>query len=318
MTEGTRIPLPSVDRPPQAYGKVAVLFGGQSAEREVSLAGGQAVLDALRTAGVDAHAVDPDGDVVTQLKRDGFQRAFIMLHGRGGEDGTLQGALEIAGMPYTGSGVLASALAMDKQRTKLVWRALGIPTPEFRVLWDSSDVQAAAAELSFPLMVKPANEGSSIGMSKVADAQALPAAWEQARHYGETVLAETWIEGPEYTASILNDSPLPLIRLETPRIFYDYEAKYADGAGTRYICPSELDPQQENEFQELALKAFRAVGAQGWGRVDFLCDAEQRPWFIEVNTVPGMTSHSLVPLSAGVAGLDFGQLVIHILEGSLQ
>ncbi|RKZ35478.1 MAG: D-alanine--D-alanine ligase, partial [Gammaproteobacteria bacterium] len=191
MTEGARVSLPSVNRPPQAYGKVAVLFGGRSAEREVSLAGGQAVLDALKEVGVDAHGVDPDDDVATKLKRDGFQRAFIMLHGRGGEDGTLQGALEIAGVPYTGSGVLASALAMDKQRTKLLWRAVGIPTPEFRVLRDSSDVQAAAAELSFPLMVKPATEGSSIGMSKVTTAAGVPAAWAQASRYGGAVLAET-------------------------------------------------------------------------------------------------------------------------------
>ncbi len=300
------------------YGKVAVLLGGHSAEREVSLASGRAVLAALQAAGVDAHALDPADERFQQTLLDGgFARAFIALHGRGGEDGVMQGMLEVAGIPYTGSGVLGSALGMDKLRTKQVWQSAGIPTPVFTLLTNAAEVAAAQDGLQYPVIVKPAHEGSSIGISKVESASALPQAWQQAAHYDSSVIVEQWISGAEYTAGILGDEVLPLIRLETPNAFYDYAAKYQADT-TRYLIPCGLEAAQEAELQGLALQAFRAVGAQGWGRVDFMLDGAGRPWFIEVNTVPGLTDHSLVPMAALAAGHDFGQLVRRILDTSLE
>lgn len=302
----------------QDFGRVAVLFGGQSAERAVSLESGQAVLDALRRSGVDAHALDPQSDLLERLRGAHFDRVFVVLHGRGGEDGIIQGALESAGLPYTGSGVLGSALSMDKARTKLLWQALAIPTPAFRLLGSAAEAEAAAEALGLPLIVKPVHEGSSVGMSKVEDRRRLLDAWELARRADTAVLAEHWIDGAEYTAAILGTEVLPLIRVETPRAFYDYEAKYSDGAGTRYLIPCGLEAGAERLFRERAWSAFQATGASGWGRVDFLCDAQGAPWFIEVNTVPGMTGHSLLPMAARAAGISFEELVWRILETSFR
>jgi D-alanine-D-alanine ligase len=299
------------------YGKVAVLLGGRSAEREISLLSGHAVLGALQSAGVDAHAVDAaDTNLLEQLTGGGFDRAFIALHGRGGEDGVIQGLLETIGMPYTGSGVLGSALGMDKLRTKQVWQSAGIPTPAFSVLPDAAAVTAACDALSYPVIIKPAHEGSSIGVSKVDSPEGLLAAWEQAARYDDSIIAEQWIDGVEYTAGILHQTALPLIRLETPNIFYDYAAKYQADT-TRYLIPCGLDATRETQLQSLALAAFRAVGARGWGRVDFMLDAAGQPWFIEVNTVPGLTDHSLVPMAARAAGTDFVALACRILDTSL-
>jgi D-alanine-D-alanine ligase len=302
----------------QDFGRVAVLFGGQSAERAVSLESGQAVLDALRRSGVDAHALDPQSDLLERLRGAHFDRVFVVLHGRGGEDGIIQGALESAELPYTGSGVLGSALSMDKARTKLLWQALAIPTPAFRLLGSAAEAEAAAEALGLPLIVKPVHEGSSVGMSKVEDRRRLLDAWELARRADTAVLAEHWIDGAEYTAAILGAEVLPLIRVETPRAFYDYEAKYSDGAGTRYLIPCGLEAGAERLFRERAWSAFQATGASGWGRVDFLCDAQGAPWFIEVNTVPGMTGHSLLPMAARAAGISFEELVWRILETSFR
>lgn len=300
------------------FGKVAVLMGGDSAEREISLRSGRAVLDALRRQCVDAHGIDAAGrGLLDVLRADAYERVFIMLHGRGGEDGVIQGALEAIGLPYTGSGVLGSALGMDKLRTKQVWMGQGLPTPDFRLLRAEADLDGIEAELQFPCMIKPAREGSSIGMTKVEQAGQLAAAWQLASRYDDEVIAEQWVSGPEYTAAIVNDQALPLIRLETPRTFYDYEAKY-QASDTRYICPCGLDPHMERRFQQLARAAFEAVGANGWGRVDFILDAEDNPQLIEVNTVPGMTDHSLVPMAARAAGISFEELVIRILATSLR
>ena len=299
------------------FGKVAVLMGGHAAERVISLRSGQAVLEALRRAGVDAEAVDAgDADVVRQLEAGGYARVFNALHGRGGEDGVLQGCLECLGLPYTGSGVLASALGMDKLRTKQLWHGVGLPTPEFALLDSEADLERAEHEVGFPMMIKPIHEGSSIGMSKVEEPGQLPAAWQLARQYDAAVLAERWITGTEYTAAILDEVALPLIRLETRNQFYDYQAKYESDA-TRYHCPCGLPAEREQDYQRLALAAFRAVDGRGWGRVDFMVDGEDRPWLIEVNTVPGLTDHSLVPMAARQAGLDFEALVLRILATSL-
>lgn len=293
------------------FGRVAVLLGGRSAEREVSLKSGAAVLTALQASGVQAEAFDTAQRELAELKA--FDRVFIALHGRYGEDGTLQGALELMGIPYTGSGVLASALAMDKWRTKLVWQAAGVPTPRYAVLNAHSDFAQIAVDLGIPLMVKPASEGSSIGMSKVMSAQALPDAYHEAAKYDPIVIAEQFVQGDEYTAAILGETTLPLIRLETPRTFYDYEAKYiADN--TRYLCPCGLPPERELGLQALALKAFELLGCQGWGRADLIVDASGTPYFLEMNTSPGMTDHSLVPMAARQAGLSFAQLVVRVLE----
>ena len=294
------------------FGKVGVLFGGKSAEREVSLKSGAMVLAALKAKGVDAHAFDPRDRSLDALAAERFERVFIALHGRYGEDGTMQGALELLGIPYTGSGVLASALAMDKWRTKLLWQAAGVPTPPYVMLTRETDFRAVADHLGLPIMVKPANEGSSIGMSKVRRAQDLEEAFALAVNYDDVVIAEKFIEGTELTGGILGDIALPLIRLETPRDFYDYEAKYlADD--TRYIVPCGLAADKEREVQELGLAAFRTLGCRGWGRVDLMLDREGRPWFLEVNTSPGMTDHSLVPMAARHAGIAFEELCVRIL-----
>jgi D-alanine-D-alanine ligase len=298
------------------FGRVAVLMGGWAAERGISLISGQAVLAGLRRRGVDAHGIDVQRDVLEVLAAGRFDRAFIVLHGRGGEDGVLQGALEILGIPYTGSGVMGSAIGMDKYRSKLVWQGAGLPTPGFALIEQAADL-AAAEELGFPLMVKPAHEGSSIGMARADDAKALRAAWQAASGYDGQVLAERWVAGSEFTAAVLGDLVLPLIRLETPHAFYDYDAKY-EAADTRYLIPCGLDASREAELQQLALRAFHAVGASGWGRVDLLMDEEGRPWLIEVNTVPGMTSHSLVPMAANAVGIDFDELVWRILAQTVE
>jgi D-alanine-D-alanine ligase len=294
------------------FGKVAVMFGGGSAEREVSLKSGSAVLAALLRAGVDAHAFDPAERPLAALKEDGFARVFIALHGRGGEDGCLQGALELMGIPYTGSGVLASALSMDKWRSKLCWQAAGIPVPECVVLTADSDWQAVVARLGLPLFVKPANEGSSIGISKVKSAEELRAAYEEAVKYDSLVLAERFIAGAEVQFPILGDAVLPSIRIETPHEFYDYDAKYlADD--TRYICPG-LSAAEEQRLAGLVLRSFQVLGCRGWGRVDLMLDQSGQPYFLEMNTAPGMTDHSLVPMAARKAGLSFEQLVVKVLE----
>jgi len=300
---------------PKAFGRVAVLMGGRSAERDISLNSGRAVHGALLHRGVDAHGVDAGESVLQQLGRD-FDRVFIALHGRGGEDGVIQGALETLGLPYTGSGVLGSALGMDKLRSKWLWQSVGLAVPAFVVIDADHTSDELIAELGLPMMIKPSREGSSLGMTKVTEAAQLPAALAAARQLDDCVIAERFISGGEYTCAILGRETLPMIRIETPRAFYDYQAKYfADD--TRYLCPCGLDPAQETEFQRLALKAFDALDCRGWGRVDFMVDDAERPWLIEVNTVPGLTDHSLVPMAARQAGLSFDELVWRILEETL-
>lgn len=295
-------------------GKVAVLMGGKSAEREISLMSGSGVLKALRAKGIDAHAFDPAERDVFDLRREGYARCFIALHGRGGEDGTIQGALEILGIPYTGSGVLGSAVGMDKWRTKMIWIANGLPTPRFRVLTEEENWQSVARELKLPLIVKPANEGSTLGLTKVFSVKELPAAYElAAKKYRDTALAEEFIDGPEYTASILGESALPLIRIEAPQGNYDYQHKYFTD-DTKYHCPCGLPAKKEKELQALALQAFRVAGCSGWGRIDIMLDARKRPWLLEVNTSPGMTGHSLVPMAARAIGISYEDLCAKILE----
>jgi len=299
----------------EQFGRVAVLVGGSSAEREVSLVTGAAVLAALQARGIDAHSVDPSENSLDVLHAEGYQRVWNALHGRGGEDGVMQGALETMGIPYTGSGVLGSALSMDKLRSKQLFAAVGLDTPPYQLLESEADLQTAEKNLGWPMIVKPANEGSSVGMARAENMSQLRQAWELARDYDHCVLAESWITGGEYTASILQGAALPLIRIEATNVFYDYQAKYQSDE-TRYFCPCGLDADLERKFQKAAMKAFRAISASGWGRVDFMLDAQGRAMFLEVNTVPGMTSHSLVPMAAKVAGLDFEELVWRILETS--
>ena len=298
-----------------AFGKVAVLMGGKSAERPVSLKSGGMVLSALKSAGVDAHAFDPSERGLEALIAGRFSRAFIALHGRFGEDGTVQGALEFLGLPYTGSGVLASALAMDKLRTKQLWQANGLPTPPFELLDSRTDFRAAAGRLGLPIMVKPANEGSSIGMSKVRAAADLEEAFALAVNYDRVVIAEKFIEGTELTGAILGRDALPLIKLETTRDFYDYDAKYVRD-DTRYIVPCGLPETKEREIRELCLRAFDTLGCLGWGRADLMLDATGRPHLLEINTSPGMTDHSLVPMAARAVGISYEQLCVKILEGA--
>ena len=297
------------------FGKVAVLLGGRSAEREVSLKSGGMVLAALRTAGVDAHPFDPRDRGLEALIGERFDRVFIALHGRYGEDGTMQGALELLGIPYTGSGVLASALAMDKWRTKLVWQAAGVPTPRYELLSAGTDFAAVAARLGLPIMVKPANEGSSIGMTKVRRTEDLDEAYALAANHDPLVIAEQFIDGIELTGGILGREALPLIRLETPRDFYDYEAKYV-ADDTRYILPCGLPEAAEGAIRAAGLRAFDALGCRGWGRVDLMLDRAGQPHFLEVNTSPGMTDHSLVPMAARHAGISFEALCLRILEAA--
>lgn len=302
---------------PSRFGRVAVLMGGWSAERIVSLNSGQAVLDALLRQGVNAQGLDVQREtIMSDLIQGGFDRAFIILHGPGGEDGVMQGALEVLGLPYTGSGVMASALAMDKLRSKQLLVGAGIPTPPYLVLEEDFDPDYVVATLGLPVMVKPALEGSSIGMSKVNESEDLLNAWQQAVAFKGKVLAERWIEGREYTIAILGDLSLPAICLETPRDFYDYEAKY-QADDTRYLCPCGLSIEEEHRLQRLALAAFQALGAAGWGRVDIMCSQDGTPYVIELNTVPGMTDHSLVPMAARAAGIEFDELVFRILAQTL-
>ncbi|EIQ96780.1 D-alanine--D-alanine ligase B, partial [Yersinia pestis PY-13] len=299
--------------------KVAVLLGGTSAEREVSLLSGQAVLAGLKEAGIDAYGVDTKDFPVTQLKEQGFDKVFIALHGRGGEDGTLQGVLEFLQLPYTGSGVMASALTMDKLRTKLVWQALGLPISPYVALnrqqfetLSPEELVACVAKLGLPLIVKPSHEGSSVGMSKVDHASELQKALVEAFQHDSDVLIEKWLSGPEFTVAILGDEVLPSIRIQPPGVFYDYDAKYLSDK-TQYFCPSGLSDESEQQLAALALQAYHALDCSGWGRVDVMQDRDGHFYLLEVNTSPGMTSHSLVPMAARQYGLSFSQLVARIL-----
>lgn len=300
--------------------KVAVLLGGTSAEREVSLNSGAAVLVGLREGGVDAHGVDPRDVDVTRLKEMGFSKAFIALHGRGGEDGTLQGLLELINMPYTGSGVMASAISMDKLRSKLLWQGAGLPVAPW-VAFERSEFESGLScddiqrinELGLPVIVKPSREGSSVGMSKVDKSEDLQAALALAFQYDDEVLIEKWLSGPEFTVAMLGNEILPSIRIQPAGIFYDYEAKYLSDE-TKYFCPSGLEVEREAALQSLVLKAWRLLGCRGWGRIDAMLDSDGQFYLLEANTSPGMTSHSLVPMAARQAGLSFSQLVVRILD----
>lgn len=297
------------------FGRVAVMYGGDSSEREVSLDTGKAVLAALRSRGVDAHGWDPAEKDLARFAAAGFERVWIALHGPGGEDGALQGALQWLGIPYTGSGVMASALAMDKVRSKKLFGAADIATPDYVVVHQPGDAVLAADKLGFPLVIKPAGQGSSVGMSKVFDSEDLPDAVQLALSFGAPALAERCIVGTESTVAILQGQALASIRIETPRVFYDYRAKY-QADDTRYHCPGTDDAELEQRFHELAIAAFAVLGCSGWGRVDFMTGDDGRPQVLEVNTIPGMTSHSLVPMAARVAGIDFAELCWRVLETS--
>jgi len=299
------------------FGRVAVVMGGDSAERQVSLWSGEAVLKALLARGVDAERVDGISELLTRLIARQFDRVFIILHGRGGEDGVLQGALEALKVPYTGSNVLGSALSMDKQRTKQVWRALGLPTPDARKINAGEASAAAIAEIGLPVVIKPVHEGSSVGVTKVFTEAQVPAALEVAAKADTELLIERLIDGPEYTVAILNDQALPSIRIEPTAGFYDFHNKYISN-DTVYRCPSGLSDARESELRALSLAAFRATGASGWGRVDVMSDASGGFWLLEVNTAPGMTDHSLVPKAARVQGIEFDELCLQILATSLR
>ena len=295
------------------FGKVAVLTGGRSAEREISLMSGKNVLEALRTAGCDAHAFDPAEREIFDLKREGYARVFIALHGRYGEDGTVQGALELMGIPYTGSGVLGSALAMDKVRTKMIWATAGIPTPRFEVIDAQSDWAGVAARLGLPLIVKPVREGSTIGLTKTAKVADLPQAYALAARHDVMVMAEEFVAGDELTAGFLGEQVLPLIRIEAPQGNYDYQNKYFSDE-TKYHCPCGLPEDEERRIGDLAMQGVRALDCTGWGRADLIRRADGSVQFLEMNTSPGMTGHSLVPMAAKQAGLSFAALVTRILE----
>lgn len=300
--------------------KIAVLLGGTSAEREVSLNSGAAVLAGLREAGVDAYAVDPRDEDITLLKSKGFKKVFIALHGRGGEDGTLQGLLELTGIPYTGSGVMASAISMDKLRSKLLWQGAGLPVAPWVALTRAQFAQGLSvgdsqriAALGLPLIVKPSREGSSVGMSKVNESRELDAALAQAFQHDDEVLIEKWLSGPEFTVAVVGEEILPSIRIQPAGTFYDYEAKYLSDE-TKYFCPGCEDPQREEEMKALVLKAWNILGCSGWGRIDVMQDDDGQLYLLEANTSPGMTSHSLVPMAARQAGMSFSQLVVRILD----
>jgi D-alanine-D-alanine ligase len=293
------------------FGKVAVLFGGKSSERPVSLNSGGRVLAALQRQGVDAHAFDPAERGLDELQ--GFDRAFIALHGKYGEDGTIQGALELMEIPYTGSGVMASAIGMDKWRSKLLWQAAGIPIPEYALLTADSDFDAIESSLGLPLFVKPACEGSSLGVTMVTKPGQLSAAYEEAAKYHDLVIVERAVLGGEYTVAVLGGEALPIIKIVPATAFYDYEAKY-NRDDTRYLCPCGLPAEREAELRAQSLKAWNVLGGRGWGRVDFLLDQDGAPYFLEVNTSPGMTDHSLVPMAARATGIDYDALVLRVLE----
>ena len=295
------------------FGKVAVLMGGTSAEREISLISGAAVLAALRERGVDAHAFDPAERALWDLPRDGFTRAFNILHGRMGEDGTVQGALDLLKIPYTGSGVMASALAMDKWRTKLCWIAAGVPTPRFMVLTAETDPRLVIENLGLPLIIKPAHEGSSIGVTRVNAASEYAAAYALAHGLDTLVIAEEFVAGQELTAAMLGERNLPLVRIDAPEGKYDYENKYFTEV-VKYRCPAGVEPATEAKILQAALKSFQVLGCRGWGRADLILRADGSFWFLEMNTAPGMTGHSLVPIAAKAAGLRFADLVLAILE----
>ena len=295
------------------YGKVAVLMGGTSSEREISLMSGAGVLEALRSQGVDAHQFDPAEKPLASLKDEGFDRVFLILHGPFGEDGTVQGALDVLGIPYTGCDVMASAIGMDKLRTKLVWKALGLPIPDFVLLDQDSDWEAVVAQLGLPLFVKPGREGSSMGVVKVKSVAELAAAYEVARQYDDEVLAEQFIGGGEYTAAVLDGVVLPAVKIEPATEFYDYDAKYFRD-DTVYRCPCGLPAELEAQIAGYVKKAFWAIGGKSWARVDFLMSEDGKPYLLEVNTAPGMTSHSLFPMAARQAGLSYEALVMRILD----
>ncbi len=295
------------------FGKVAVLFGGRSAEREISLLSGNAVLEALLRSGVDAQAFDPATRPLHELQREGFSRVFIALHGRYGEDGTVQGALELMGIPYTGSGVMASALCMDKVRTKMVWVAAGLPTPRWQTLHADTDWAAVVEKLGLPLIVKPAREGSTLGLTKVMRAEQLPEAYALALKFDRMILAEEFVAGQELTAAFLGTRALPLVRIEAPQGNYDYRNKYFSDE-TRYYCPSGLPEAVEAELKALVMRSVAALGCEGWGRADLIRRADGSVSLLEMNTSPGMTGHSLVPMAARAAGIEFDRLVLSILE----
>lgn len=299
----------------QKYGKVAVLMGGTSVEREVSLSSGTAVLNALLRQGVNAHPFDTKEKPIWALYEEGFDRAFNILHGACGEDGIIQGALEAMHIPYTGPGVMASSICMDKWRTKLIWQAVGIPTPEYVMVDEETDFVVVESQLGLPLFIKAACEGSSIAVYKVKEAGELRKAYEVIRKTNQLIIAERFIDGGEYAIGIVGDSVLPTIKIEPANEFYDYEAKYLLDS-TVYHCPCGLPEAKEAQLQALALKAFRSVGGTNWGRVDLLLDQAGEPYFLEINTAPGMTDHSLVPKAAKVAGMDFDTLVLKILDGA--
>ncbi|UDM15882.1 D-alanine--D-alanine ligase [Vogesella sp. XCS3] len=297
------------------FGKVAVMMGGSSAEREVSLMSGSGVLAALQSKGVDAHAFDPAEKPLSALKEEGFARVFNILHGPFGEDGTLQGALEALGVPYTGCGVMASAICMDKWRTKLLWKGAGLPIPAFELLHDDSDFDAIEQALGLPIFVKPSTEGSSIGVTKVKTHGGLKAAYEEARQYDSIVIAEQFIGGGEYTCAVIDGQAYPTIKIEPATEYYDYQAKYFRD-DTVYRCPSGLAPEVEARARELALQAFKVLGCQGWARIDFLMDEQNGIYLLEANTNPGMTSHSLVPMAARVEGLSYEDLCVKVLAAA--
>ena len=297
------------------FGKVAVLMGGRSGEREISLRSGNAVLAALINAGVDAHGIDVDEHIFNRLQDEKFKHAFIALHGRGGEDGCIQGGLEMIGLPYTGSGVMASSICMDKIMTKKIWLTMGIPTPRFSEIHDSTKFKDVANHLGVPFIVKPSCEGSSLGIAKITSEAEFVAACLKAHAFSGELMAEEWVQGGEYTVSVLDDEALPVIQLQTPHDFYDFEAKYKSN-DTQYLLPCGLEEMAEVQLQVQALQAFRATNATSWGRVDVMLDDQGKSWFLEVNTVPGMTDHSLVPMAAKHIGVDFQQLVLRILAAS--
>ncbi len=313
-TEQTYVRRPQ-DLHASAFGKVAVLYGGRSSERAISLQSGENILNSLLQQGIDAHGVDVDENLANRLVDEKYDRVFIALHGKEGEDGVVQGLIQMLGIPYTGSGVAASALAMDKARAKLVMNGLNIPTPIFGVAKNLDVAHELAQKIGFPISIKPVAEGSSIGVTRVAKAQDIKLAFEKAAHYGD-VIVEKWIDGKDFFVSILGNNVLPSVEVHTPGGFYDYQAKY-ESHETQYLCPAPISEDQEQILRSLSYRAFCALGCQGWGRVDLIRDHEGKFWVLEVNTIPGMTSHSLVPMSAKAAGLSFDEVVLSILASTL-